>query len=277
MKAKLLLSIVIINIICVGIYLILRPATVEAENKKPPAKTQQQQVTADAGQQMEMIRQREEQIKSREMELTELERQVSEKIKRLEALEQSLKTDLEAYKVINTERVKQLVKIYSSMKPRAAATLMNNMDIDVSVQVFINMKGDIAGGILSYMEPQKAAAISQRLMTYRSGGGGPVSAAPGTAPVAEKGPATQKSPSSAPAFSSKAEKPPAVVKAHAPVKESAVVKTAAPPDPALASVSTPAPVFPPASAPTPAPMSASVSTPMPASAPASAAEEHPAE
>ncbi len=66
--------------------------------------------------------------------------------------------------------MKHLVKIYSSMKPGAAATLMNNLDTDVAVEVFLGMKGDIAGGILSYMEPVRAAGITQRLVSYRNGG-----------------------------------------------------------------------------------------------------------
>ncbi|MCK7467192.1 MAG: hypothetical protein MZU91_02925 [Desulfosudis oleivorans] len=82
------------------------------------------------------------------MELKELEKQVQEKIKRLETVEAAIKSDLNSYKVVSGDRIKQLVKIYSSMKPNAAATLMNNIDADVAVQVFLGMKGDIAGSIL---------------------------------------------------------------------------------------------------------------------------------
>jgi plastocyanin len=114
MKAKILLSVLIINIICIGIYLAIKPATVEAENTKAPAKAQQKQtlqqqpqpVAVEPGDQIEMIRQREAQVKSREMELVELEKQVTEKIRKLEAIESSLKVELEAYKVVAGERVK---------------------------------------------------------------------------------------------------------------------------------------------------------------------------
>jgi len=70
--------------------------------------------------------------------------------------------------VESNERVRHLVKIYSSMKPKAAADLMNNMDLNVAVQVFLDMKGEIAGGILSYMDTKKAALITKRLADYRS-------------------------------------------------------------------------------------------------------------
>lgn len=200
MKIKILLSIVILNIICLGIYLVIRPANVEAENTK--TKTQQKlqaqpQITVplDPSGQVDSLRKREEQVRAREMELRELEMQVTDKIRKLEAIEASLKTELEAYKVVAGERVKQLVKIYSTMKPKAAATLMNNLDQDVAVQVILGMKGEIAGAILAGMEPPKAAAISQKLMYFRTGIGAPSlapSAAPATLPSAEKAPGEQK-------------------------------------------------------------------------------------
>ena len=71
---------------------------------------------------------------------------------------------------MSDERIRHLVKIYSSMKPKAAAELMNNLDTDAAVEVFLGMKGEIAGGILSYMDTAKAAVITQRLMSYRNTG-----------------------------------------------------------------------------------------------------------
>ena len=182
MKAKILLGIVLMNVMCVGIYLVIKPSPVEAGNSTAATSVQRQEILTP-GEQMEVIRQREERVKAREMELKELEKQVGEKIRQLETLEAAVRTDLQSYKLVSGERVKHLVKIYSSMKPKAAATLMNNCDFDVAVEVFLNMKGDIAGSILAYMEPQKAATITQRLMTFRVGLGS--TAAPETAAAAQ--------------------------------------------------------------------------------------------
>jgi flagellar motility protein MotE (MotC chaperone) len=171
MKAKILLGVVFMNILCAGIYLFMNPSPVEAGDQKGNTKIQelQQPQIMTPGEQMEVLRQREERVKNREMELKELETHVTERIKKLEAIEASVRNELQSYKLVSGERVKHLVKIYSSMKPKAAATLMNNCELDIAVEVFLNMKGDIAGGILAYMEPQKAATITQRLMTFRGG------------------------------------------------------------------------------------------------------------
>ncbi len=172
MKAKILLVLVVINLAFVGIYLTIRPSPVAAENNEPPVQEQPRQqllqpMGLNVSDQIEVLRQKEERLKSRELELNELEKLVQEKIKRLEDVETAIKSDLASYKFVSSERVKHLVKIYSSMKPGAAATLMNNLDTDVAVEVFLGMKGDIAGSILSYMEPVKAAGITQHLVSYR--------------------------------------------------------------------------------------------------------------
>jgi flagellar motility protein MotE (MotC chaperone) len=284
MKIKILLTVVILNIICLGIYLVIRPANLEAETKKAPQKQvqaaqPQAPVSMEPGGQIDMLRQREEQVKAREMELRELERQVTEKIKKLEAIEASLKIELEAYKVVAGERVKQLVKIYSSMKPKAAATLMNNLDQDVAVQVILGMKGEIAGAILAGMDPPKAAAISQKLMYFRTGIGAPsiAPAAPASAPAAEKAPAEQKTsemepPAAAPAVSYQDEKPPVVAKApaaksRAAAKKSVIAKVSAQPKQTIATVAKPAPAQAAASAPSVVSAPASASAPVAAFAP----------
>jgi flagellar motility protein MotE (MotC chaperone) len=178
MKVKILLGLLIINLSLVGIYLAVRPAPVAAVDTQTTAKNQtqpilQQPIGMTPADQVEIIRQKEERLKAREKELKELEQQVQEKIARLEAVEAAIKADLAAYRFASSERIKHLVKIYSSMKPGAAATLMNNLDTDVAVEVFLGLKGDVAGGILSYMEPVKAATITQRLVSYRGAGKAP--------------------------------------------------------------------------------------------------------
>jgi flagellar motility protein MotE (MotC chaperone) len=146
MKAKILLGLLVINCAFVGIYLAIRPTPVEAEDTEPRAAEQarqqfQQPMVFNVSDQIEILRQKEERLKARELELKELEGQIQGKIKRLEDIEAAIKSDLASYRFVSSERVKHLVKIYSSMKPGAAATLMNNLDTDVAVEVFSGHEG----------------------------------------------------------------------------------------------------------------------------------------
>lgn len=165
---KILLIALVLNLMFLGAYLSLSPLSA-AEEKQPqnpaPARKEQPQ---DPKLQWDSLRQREEALQARQAELDALEKRIDEKIRQLGELEASIRTQLSTFRQLGDERIKHLVKIYSSMKPNAAANLMNQTDTDVAVEIFRNMKGEIAGGILSYMDTQKAAVISKRLMSARA-------------------------------------------------------------------------------------------------------------
>ena len=166
---KMLIMALIINIAFLGFYISVNTISAAEEDKAEPAALQQPVEAVQTPQeQWEMIRQRNEQLTIREQELKELEKQVDEKIKKLQSLEASIQSEVDTYRQLSDERIRHLVKIYSSMKPKAAAELMNKLDINVAVEVFLSMKGDIAGGILSYMDTEKAATITKKLANYRN-------------------------------------------------------------------------------------------------------------
>ena len=62
-----------------------------------------------------------------------------------------------------TEDLDRLVKTYTSMKPQDAATLMNDLDIELSVMMFGQMKPSTVGPIMAQMNPIRAQAISKIL------------------------------------------------------------------------------------------------------------------
>ena len=93
-------------------------------------------------------------------ELETLRKQIETSLTRLESKEKAVN---EERKAEEEKKIKQLVKLYSSMKPKKAAGIVNAMDLTTAQRLFMNMKGDLAGKILAYVEPQRAARISERL------------------------------------------------------------------------------------------------------------------
>ena len=167
-KKKILIIAIAVNLVFLALYFSLSTfGTLSAAEEKQQAAVRKESAQ-NAKAQWDSLRQREEALRIRQGELEALERRIDDKMRRLAELEVSVKGEIAAYRQLSNERVKHLVKIYSSMKPNAAANLMNQTDTNVAVEVFLNMKGEIAGGILSYMEPSKAAVITQRLMSSRS-------------------------------------------------------------------------------------------------------------
>lgn len=183
--SKLFVIAVIINLVFIGAYLGL--SSTRADAAKPVAPKPAAAAPAPkAGAEWDRLRQREQELRARELELKQLEGELNSKINQLTQLEAAIRRDLAQYNVASDERIKHLVKIYSSMKPKPAGTLMNSLDSDVATEVMRNMKGEIAGQILAQMDPLKAAAITKNLAVFRRNLPTPLS---GPAPAAAATPA----------------------------------------------------------------------------------------
>ena len=182
--SRLFVIAIVINLIFVGAYLGLSSSRADAAKPaapKPAAAAAAPAPTLTPGAEWDLIRQREQELHARELQLKQLEAELNAKIKQLSQLDASIRRDLDQYRVTSDERIKHLVKIYSSMKPKPAGTLMNTLDSDVATEVMRNMKGEIAGQILAQMDPLKAAAITKNLAVFRRNLPTPETGAPAAA------------------------------------------------------------------------------------------------
>lgn len=113
-------------------------------------------------------------IEQKRAELEALKEDITKQIDSLAALNQTIEANLakkeqeiteeeQARQAAEEAKLRQLVKVYTSMKARTAAELINNMDLDVTLKLFSRMKGEEVGAILSYVEKRRAAKISELL------------------------------------------------------------------------------------------------------------------
>ena len=86
---------------------------------------------------------------------------------RLEDLKGEVESLLSRIKKAQTDDVDRLVALYSAMKPKEAAAIMNDLDIEVSVMVLGTMPERDAAPILARLDPVRARAIS-RIILERS-------------------------------------------------------------------------------------------------------------
>lgn len=111
-------------------------------------------------------------------ELQRYEEQIDEKLASLEAMKQQIQQDLALLdeKKTQQEREKEaayeakmnrLVKMYAGMKPKDAAQIVDEMTLEVAQEIFFRMRETSASQILSYVDSQKAAKISERLAFRR--------------------------------------------------------------------------------------------------------------
>jgi len=92
--------------------------------------------------------------------LSEIQNTVQEKIKKQEALIAEYKSTQET---TMDKQFQHLLKIYSSMRSKNSAKLIDKLDTEIAIRLLSKMKGEQVGQILSYVPPEKAATLSEQL------------------------------------------------------------------------------------------------------------------
>ena len=116
----------------------------------------------------------EERIEHQRAQLEALKAEIEAKVDMLAKIQQEIAADLDKkeaalgekekqQKAAEEAKIKMLSKVYASMKPKEAAAIIDKMDIEIIEKVFLQMKGEQVGSILSYVEKDRAAKISERL------------------------------------------------------------------------------------------------------------------
>jgi flagellar motility protein MotE (MotC chaperone) len=111
---------------------------------------------------------REATLAARESLLAAAEQKVATRVTELQVLQKKL----EALEATRQQREDVswlgLVKVYESMKPRDAATIFNDLDMPVLLQVIDRMKEAKAAPVLAAMQPDKARDLTARLAQMRT-------------------------------------------------------------------------------------------------------------
>jgi len=110
------------------------------------------------------LKEREKYLEKRKMQLVALQDEINKKIASLTRLRNEIKAEMEKKKTNEEKKLKHLIKIYSAMKPVKAASLIEKLDIRLAIELLSKMKGDTVGGILSFVDVEKAAKISEGLI-----------------------------------------------------------------------------------------------------------------
>jgi len=71
-----------------------------------------------------------------------------------------------------SERIAGLAKVYSTMKPEAAARVMVRLEDEVFEQVFRQLDKRQAGKILAFIDPERVARMTQRVASSKPASGG---------------------------------------------------------------------------------------------------------
>jgi flagellar motility protein MotE (MotC chaperone) len=105
----------------------------------------------------------EKDVSLREKVLIATEERIDQKLAELNGMSTELKDLLVTYDKEEDAKVSSLVKVYEAMKPKDAARIFDELDMDILLMVVDRMSERRVAPILAAMSPQKAKDLTQEL------------------------------------------------------------------------------------------------------------------
>ena len=123
---------------------------------------------------LQQLAERREILDSREQEmdiqsglLKAAETRIDKKVKELKTLQAAIAKLIKSYDDQQNEKLQSLVKIYENMKPKDAARIFGELDMDTLLMVAERMKERKLAPIMAKMDPTKATEITVELSRLR--------------------------------------------------------------------------------------------------------------
>jgi flagellar motility protein MotE (MotC chaperone) len=127
-------------------------------------------------------------LDQRDAVLAAAETRLAARVTELKALQDRLEALEAARKQRDDANWAGLVKLYENMKPRDAATIFNDLDMPVLLQVVNRMKEAKAAPVLAAMQPDRARQLTDQLAALRGRANAlPADAGAAAAPAAKPG------------------------------------------------------------------------------------------
>lgn len=105
----------------------------------------------------------EQEISLREKVLEATEGRIDQKLGEMKILSDDIKKLLLSYNEQEDKKIGSLVKVYEAMKPKEAARIFEEMDMDILLQVIDRMNERRIAPVLANMSPEKAKEVTQQL------------------------------------------------------------------------------------------------------------------
>jgi flagellar motility protein MotE (MotC chaperone) len=134
----------------------------------PPISESERSVLLDLRARRQELEAREATLAARESMLAAAETKLSARIDELQSLQKKLESLDASHRQQEDSAWQGLVKVYETMKPRDAATIFNDLGMQVLLAVVSRMKEAKAAAILAAMVPDKARDVTTQLAMIRT-------------------------------------------------------------------------------------------------------------
>lgn len=139
-----------------------------AKSEEPSVSDAERQLLLELRQRKKTLDQREAALGAREAALDAAERRIASRVDELKTLQDRLVALDSARKQREESSWAGLVKLYETMRPRDAAVIFNDLDMNVLLPVVDRMKEAKAAAILAAMQPEKARLLTLQLAAMRT-------------------------------------------------------------------------------------------------------------
>ena len=133
------------------------------ESKTQPYSAREVDVLQKLSERREKLDNWEREIALREKVLEATEQRIDGKLGEMKTLNDTIQKLLVAYKSEEDAKIRSLVKIYETMKPKDAARIFDQLDMDVLLMVVDRMSERKVAPVLAGMSPEKAKEVTQQL------------------------------------------------------------------------------------------------------------------
>ncbi len=115
----------------------------------------------------EQLENQERELDQREAMLKAAETKIDAKVRQLENLKSTIEGLIQKYDEQQDQKLLSLVKIYENMKPKDAANIFEELDLDTLLLVADRMKERRLAPIMAKMTPTKAREVTEELYRLR--------------------------------------------------------------------------------------------------------------
>ncbi len=147
-------------------------AVIEVASREPDRDPEElSQAEIDVLQQLldrrQILEARAERLGGREDLLRATELRIDKKIAEMKAIQETIKSYLKRHDKEEEAKLKSLVKIYETMKPKNAARIFERLEMPILLDVIEGMKEAKVAPVIAQMDPVKAEAITTELAQRR--------------------------------------------------------------------------------------------------------------
>lgn len=125
------------------------------------------EILQDLSQRRKELDAREQAVIQKEGLLTAAEDRIENKLEELRTIKVEIEGLIKKYEEQEIKQIDDLVAIYQRMKPKEAAQIFDELDIEILLQLFERMKSSKSAPILAVMRPQRAKEITSRIAERR--------------------------------------------------------------------------------------------------------------